>query len=140
MKPDKLFIGALVQNPLGGKGWVRNIRYITEEDGHGGYYLITLAYSKDGGSYSNISEKDVKPIPITPEILEKLGFKKDTGGEECWACKSGWFTPHHYNRKLIPTSWEVQICQRNSFSGVIKYVHELQAAMKLCKIKKGIAL
>ena len=89
----------------------------------------------DGGIWLSYLE----PISITPEILEKLGFKKDTGGEECWACRIGWLTPHHYNKKYIPTSWEVQICARsNSFSGVIKYVHQLQAALRLCKIEKEI--
>ena len=80
-------------------------------------------------------------MKLTTEILEKNGFKKDTGGEECWACKIGWLTPHKYNKKFIPVSWEVEICGKpNSFDGVIKFVHELQHAMHICGIKKEIVL
>ena len=81
------------------------------------------------------------PVPITPDILKRNGFRKDTGGEECWACKAGWLTPHKYDKKFEPVSWEVEICGKpHSFDGVIVGVHELQQALRLCKVKKEIKL
>lgn len=125
MKPEELFTGAWVQP--------KNVKAPFQ------------VCSVDSELVCDAAESpwcldEIEPILITSEILEKIGFKKDTGGEECWGCKIGWLTPHHYNRKYFPTSWEVQICARNSFSGVIKYVHQLQAALRVCKIKKEIVL
>lgn len=127
MKREELFIGALVN-------------YLHTEDGVAPYKEPIRISAEDMSRDECVIEAHFEPIPITPEILVKFGFKKDTGGEECWGCKIGWLTPHHYNRKYFPTSWEVQICARNSFSGVIKYVHQLQAALRVCKIKKKIVL
>lgn len=125
MKPEDLFIGAWVQP--------KNVNAPFQ------VCSIDSELVCDAADSSWCLD-EIGPILITPEILEKLRFKKDTG-EECWACRIGWLTPHHYNKKYIPTSWEVQICVRNnSFSGVIKYVHQLQAALKLCGAKKKIIL
>ena len=87
------------------------------------------------------SEDKATGIHLTPEILKKNGWKKDSGGEECWANSKAWFTPHEYGKRDTIKSWEVEICGKpNSFDGVIKYVHELQQALRLCGIKKQIEL
>ena len=128
MKPNELFIGALARTPLGEKGWVRSIHYVTKEDGHGGYYLITLAFDKDGESYTKICEKDVRPIPLTPEILEKNGWR--------------------YNDMPFVQGWEQcgltivnnRISCGKNVSMKVEYVHQLQFALKLCGIEKEIVL
>ena len=38
-----------------------------------------LSCPKEGLVYCFVSVKDIKPIPLTPEILEKNGWKEDRG-------------------------------------------------------------
>ena len=73
----------------------------------------------------------VKPIPLTPKILEKNGFwvmkKVDNGAEEYIAYAIDGLI-FHYNRDNdyyfpnTPISW--------------KYVHELQHALRLCGLNE----
>lgn len=160
MKPEELFIGALARTPLGEKGWVRSIHYVTKEDGHGGYYLITLAFDKDGESYTKICDKDVRPIPITPEILEKNGWERVLKEENelfsLYALPNKPSKPgrdftqvaiYLYDEELIGVKNLVEIQCNSSKKGVnsfhscsCEYVHQLQAAMRLCGIEKEIAL
>lgn len=93
--------------------------------------------------------KEIKPIPLTPEILEKMGFKRDP----LW---------HHCDKDLDNYSISVQLGYANRIEYIeikekskdnfvpskrtklylthIKYVHELQRALRLCRIKKEIIL
>lgn len=83
-------------------------------------------------STSSLPAECLWPIPITPEILEKNGFSN----EECFA-------------KLVVEKYVV-ICDCSNVAVIqndemkmdipIKYVHELQHALKLCGIDKGIIL
>lgn len=81
----------------------------------------------------------IKPIPLTPEILEKNGFKYKEGeigmyGVEITPC---------YLRDDVP--FEV-FCDGEPFAIwfkepiSIKYVHQLQHALRLCGIEKEIVL
>jgi hypothetical protein len=84
----------------------------------------------DGEVYD---ECDIRPIPLTEEILEKNGFKKvnmTVDGDY-----------RHYHLHGVCISWEEQ----SSFwygEGDIefKYVHELQHLLRLCGIEKEIEL
>lgn len=93
-------------------------------------------------NYNNPVHADhLEPIKITTEKLEKNGFENDSEIEEVWVCKAGWLTPHNYDKKFYPSSWEVEILgSPNSFHGVIDYIHELQHAINSCKINKQIQL
>ena len=77
----------------------------------------------------------VEPILLTPEILEKNGFKLDK--EDGW----WWLTP-----KIGITFWEegdIELEFENKHSSVdihIKYLHQLQHALRLCGIEKEIEL
>lgn len=79
----------------------------------------------DGGIWLDYLE----PIPITPEILEKNGFNlQQSKGEyapniEGFSFDNCW-VGDEFKWKTIP----------------IKYVHELQHALKLCKIDKEIVV
>ena len=87
--------------------------------------------------YLRLSE--CKPIPLTPEILEKNGFELKEGEIGMY----GVTTVPHYLCKGVP--FEV-FCDGDPFAiwfkepVNIKYVHELQHALRLCGIDKTIEL
>ncbi len=129
---------------------------------------ITSLYDKGDSNEVGWSDKEsvwvnadnVKPIPLTPEILEKNGFIKDEN-------EGANGTTYH---TLIPTGYEansytIQITlYKEPICGVsvllkiwgwvppyqagtndihlcsANYVHELQHALKLCGIEKEITL
>ena len=69
----------------------------------------------------------IQPVLLTQEILEK-NFPEPTDGLT-WYPEEGGFNCHTY----VPN------CEINAF-GLFKYVHELQHALRLCKIDKTIKL
>ena len=102
-------------------------------------HMVMLAYN-DLYGYD-----EIEPIPLTPEILEKNGFVKSVnirdappydnniyysiiqdGNTIFW----GWWQPD--NVLLIPTYSTGFITLNNT--------HELQHALKLCRIEKEIIL
>ena len=92
----------------------------------------------------------VRPIPLTPEILEKNGFNDSTFEAQkrerfVVLCKEyqinyylgcNWFSIYK-NAEVNSSDYPVFIC---AFQERIKYVHELQHALRLCKIEKEIVL
>lgn len=94
------------------------------------------------------------PIPLTPEILEKNGFV-DASGKKLkyeyesfnkdvqlnYLTKYSVFSIYIKNEKdnylwglIRPNEWY------KAFEGEIKYVHDLQHALKICGISKEIIL
>ena len=148
MKAEELFVGAIVRVNRDGlcikKDTIVKVRAVYADVKLPEKGLVGAAHCRpldddqfDGGIWCEYLD----PIPLTPEILEKNGWKKDSGGEECWANSKGWFTPHEYGKRETIKSWEVEICGKpNSFDGVIKYVHQFQHALRLCGIDKEIEL
>lgn len=92
--------------------------------------------------YSECDYDEIRPIPITPEILENNGFI-EINDDEKW-----------YKMQLLEENDFVGLVKFEDcgwvFSAVvfpnlinrlsIKYVHELQHALKLCEIEKSIEL
>lgn len=85
-----------------------------------------------------------EPIPLTPEILGKNGFKKQ--GFDGWLLEFGtyaesghilWRTDYGEPHLLIE-SYSSKHGDFRSFG--ICYVHDLQHALKLCGIEKTIEL
>lgn len=95
----------------------------------------------------------IKPIPLTEEILEKNGFEE--------LMSEGWESAAKFGRIPEPTGvWQYSFGQfdsvsylpKRSFLSVkfmegytadianIKYVHELQHALRLCGVEKEIIL
>ena len=75
----------------------------------------------------------VEPIPLTPEILEKNGFE-DTIGGAFWISTSC---------NLLWKDGKLQnFCREEDDEVYIpcEYVHELQHALRLCKVDKEIVL
>jgi hypothetical protein len=93
----------------------KKVGYYAEPNEHRMYYL-------------RLSE--CKPIPLTPEILEKNGFvveSRDCHDEPLQYCE------------LVDGLW-IDISGENFFEGKLEYVHQLQHALGLCEINKTIEL
>ena len=108
---------------------------------------IVYGDSERGSHWCNIEK--VKPILLIPEILEKNGFKRDP----LW---------HHCDKDLCDYTISVQLGYANKIEYIkiaekgkdnvipsertkmylthIKYVHQLQHALRLCGIEKEIIL
>lgn len=106
-----------------------------------------VAYHACNDSFSWVRIGLLQPIPLTPEILEKNGFVKynevsdtppydqDEEGNMYYSFKGehkfwGWWQPN--NIYFIPVNAMVDL--------EIKYVYQLQHAMRLCGIEKEIEI
>lgn len=84
-------------------------------------------------SEKNIAVDDVEPITLTLEILERNGFELRNG----FLYHRIDDKPHHYDFKLenggVFTSegYTLQCC---IYHLTIRYVHELQHALRLCRL------
>ncbi len=101
-------------------------------------------------------DKEIQPIPITPEILEHNGFEEDIRTDAwgkpltkarnwklCEELDEGDFGYVFYiSLRLYKGEWllRIETNHRQSFNGIISYIHELQHAFKLCGITKEIVL
>ena len=95
--------------------------------------------------------EEIKPIPITPEILEKNGFKNDFYEEESVAdyhtIRLEGYSLKHKIGKIdgYLVTWcnggaNVTTDLHGCVQKDISYIHELQHALKLCGIEKEITL
>ena len=131
MKPEELMIGDYIRNKH-----TKEIIWIFEIDGD----RNVINNEPDGYcSEKNINIDDVEPIPITPEILEKNGFLIYDDDIYLWE--------NVINIVRLYTddnhTWFLYMC--SDICGHIDYlainsVHELQHALRLCKIDKEIVL
>jgi len=76
------------------------------------------------------------PIPLTPEILEKNGFSF----QNWWRIENG--NPTIYLAEHYGSWWLYQddYLDTREYFAKIKYVHELQHALRLCGIDKEITI
>ena len=100
------------------------------------------AMNNDGG-YLNLI--DLKPIPFTTDILSKLGFEIRENNTAVWKKlteDSSDFEEFILIDLEIPSLCRVErnIKPKASFEGTIKYVHELQHAIKLVNVSLEIKL
>ena len=141
MKSEDLMVGDWVRNELG------EIQQVVELREAG----AMLAYN-DIYPYESLD-----PIPLTPEILEKNGFDINGIPENMQPVEERDWSDDTYVWSRQETPYESTevcvymedtdnffaeiICQHCHVDGVhIKYVHELQHALRLCKIDKTIEL
>ena len=82
----------------------------------------------------------LEPIPLTAEILEKNGFKLHAISEiyELVSPKKDWFVAIGFKDGCI--DWCKVHRWGDEYLGSIKYVHELQHALRLFKVNKEIEL
>ena len=93
----------------------------------------------------NHTESEIEPIPLTPEILEKNGFKMAKWKEDepagllgKWWDNRGQVLVKRFDFTLLGEVYSVKA--NNSRISNIRYVHELQHALRLCGIDKEIVL
>lgn len=83
---------------------------------------------------------EIKGIPITPKILEKNGFEKlEEKYYRRFLEEKGYYESVRVYFDEEPNV-AVRVLDGSEFKGRIKYIHELQQAMRLCKIRKEIEL
>ena len=137
MKATEIMIGDWVQKPLGVKGVIKNTKQITNNsEGLKGRYFIRVAYGDDGYSYAWLVEEDVRPIPLTPDILLANGF--------IFEPKIGYISvdgrinldPRIPN---YPRKWYAHI-DNEDFQTIascdLDYLHQLQNLLRICNIEK----
>ena len=102
-------------------------------------------YVRVAGMFSDQAYGHVEPIPITKEILEKNGFKIDMYST-LQLGDGKWLEYYHHESRL--RMWWKGIDEWENHAEVtylvfqchVWYVHELQHALRLCKIDKEIKL
>lgn len=120
---------------------------------------VGLLHTMQEQEYSHIKEdcplfRIVEPVPLTPEILEKNGFDVVRGNrimrpqvsDKCTLRIGDWMKEIRVEMqnwgKTEERKWFIEICNFGSLrlKLYIGYVHELQHALRLCKIEKEIVL
>lgn len=145
MKPEELFIGALV---------LHEDQPCTVEHIERGIVCIKDIQTKTS-HWITLTTDDIRPVPITPEILEKNGwvvdFKNEFSTRFIWVLKPP--------KRRIDTTVEIYLCDEeqigvkclleiqssSSNKGInlvhscdCENIHQLQAALRLCGIEKEI--
>lgn len=84
----------------------------------GGFVKVVML--NDSSTTYSISNNTIRPIPITPEILEKNGWKKPDGFDSYWLDKMGLLQEGDtWHSALGSTKIAITL-------GNILYVHQLQ--------------
>lgn len=128
--------------------WVQKL----EVGGHYRKCIITGIFDVNvdcvtrNGEVHSLSISGIEPIPLTLEILQKNGFKTD--GEAIWASfcpEDKEFAleisePNYYDENYGKREywWTINACEYSIIP--LRYVHELQHALRLCGIEKEIVL
>lgn len=103
----------LIQN-----GYVVTIQY------HNGIWgcLVTSSLFSSGHDWVFVKESDLKPVPLTPELLERFGFQayNDDGGFELIEDKAIQLHENYLEGDGFSFVFDTQ------FLTVIRYAHQLQ--------------
>lgn len=94
--------------------------------------------------WDELSLNEIEPIPLTPQLLRRLGFEKR---HNYWQLDEGW-TITVLELNCVKPQVNVLITNYNTIDKTdydsgwqdIIYLHELQHAMKLCRIDKKFEL
>ena len=109
-----------------------------------------FACAENGGVNCWEYNNKFEPIPITPEILEKNGFNDTSFAAnlkhkyfiDTIEYQLGYYTKTNsfnvYKRGIDPFYTKDVFCR--GFQNIVKYVHELQHALRLCGIDKEIVV
>ena len=131
---EDLMVGDLVYNH---RKWECPVVEILSD----GATVIARHYGKETFRY-----EDLSPIPLTKEILEKNGFSY----ERMTFARCDWDVYKLSNELYFAICGDIIVCgyyngNRDNPDTIepilnIRYVHELQHALKLCGVKKEIVL
>lgn len=117
----------------------QNVKVETIPDNDGdneyGHHYGHIGTWLDGGDndFRDVEAKHLQPIPLTPEILEKNGWEERPTGYVFYTDGKRYDNSLWYifgSNTFVVNTTEFQI----------KYVHELQHALRLCGIEKEIIL
>lgn len=106
-----------------------------------GIFDVNVDCVTSNGEVHCLSISGIEPIPLTTEILKKSGFKNYRLSYD-----NGDYYYHIALEDVKGGIWIEAMSSRNvlygrkEYCGLINYVHELQHAMKQCKIDKQIEL
>jgi hypothetical protein len=116
---------------------------------------VEVYLSDENGIDWRVTYEHIKPIPLTPEILKKNGFRWTGSGDSTGMLSTPWgFDGIRYNiyvglkKKTIEVHSAHPELRTESWRKVNKvslevcgcFVHELQHALRLCGIEKEIEL
>lgn len=103
------------------------------------------SYLRIDSHWALYNAKEFEPIPITPDILKANGFEIDMYSR--LNLQDGkWLEYYHHKHRLREwwkgiDEWDNHSeCKEIVFQCDVFYVHELQHALRLCKIDKEIVL
>lgn len=115
--------------------WVMYNPNVFSEDEHetAKQWILTRIYS--GEDIDLAMEGFYAPIPLTPEILERNGLKLSSTGSHFNEDKDYLLEISFYENEIF---WTINLNEYDILK--LKYVHELQHAIKLCRIDKEIVL
>lgn len=142
MKAKELMIGdwVSIDEPdryAGATGQILSLFSHNEDEGA---YFTVFIQGKMGFLHKEVCNMDIRPIPLTPELLEKNGFVKDTLQGVYVFCTEEYriLWPTDNNKTLAINSYfaEHGLLSKQH----IDYVHQLQHALRLCGINKEIKL
>ena len=147
MRAEELMIGDLLQieEPDLYSGNICKIQSLYRQKENEGAYFHVLFYGDKGCGGKEVFCDDLRPIPLTQEILEKNGFKWLMTESKCvtYCLKE----PNvHATKYKDNGEWFICVGAAGSIKkrfvevSCVKYVHELQHALKLCRIEKEIEL
>lgn len=143
MKAKDLMIGDYViakYNECIGEGRYRQWEGTAKVVSISSSYITVVYLLNDDDDITDCDENEIEPIPITPEILEKNGFKNDG--------HASYFYNHDFYdleiREWSDGNWLVVLedCEFNlPHSQVfVSHVHQLQHALRLFGTDKEIEL
>lgn len=108
---------------------------LKDSDGDGEVYLD---FGGNEGDVWDVNIEDVRPIPITEELLEKNGLEKHPA---YWNESQNYFKLPDKRFALLSVMYGDETLYRIRGMGInVKYVHELQNAMRLCGIEWDVKL
>lgn len=100
--------------------------------------VFARVYHLDGYGTIYAKEEHLRPIPITPEILEKNGFERSTSQFNVYHTDKVWIS---YDK--TSETWSVTMYIDDFTSNLhanILHIHQLQHALRLAGVDKEINL
>lgn len=129
MKANELMIGDWVYNSF------------TNENYQIWPQFFPQVYHQDKEMNRDLADANIHPIPLTPEILEKNGFESDTNmfGLCDYELSESYILENRGDRFCFVKRFPGHL--HSTFHIIdVKYVHQLQHALRLCGISKDITL
>ena len=147
MKANELMIGDWVRvEPCKYAGAIGRIKtLIDHKDDENAYFKVFLQSNTIHIGIEDICSDDIRPIPLTPEILEKNGFEKvyDKYKLPNYRIKWNSYTDLYFTAFTGVDGYWNPIGLNVITGGIpatVDYVHQLQNALRLCGIKKEIVV